>query len=286
VAQVSKLIRRQSSCVRRAGSYYTGCILLATPHLGTQTRRITSVSNRSRIVLCGGPADLGLAVAGRLPSVPLMRALDRTTRRWRSGLGGFNHVGCAPERDGMDLRHGGRRLGVSLVRITIDTREDSYEDALGVLRRAYGRHRVTRKDEESRGAVDSSEGGAVAKEAGIRSAPVGRKDASLRREPARGDGRPAAKRTSATRTAAADSLVSKSTGKRAAAKKGARGAPAGERPGAPRTRAAAGVAAANTAPRGASEAVRAWAQDQGMQVRARGRMPAKVIAAYLEAHPN
>ena len=30
------------------------------------------------------------------------------------------------------------------MRISIDTREDSYEDALGVLRRAYGRHRVAR----------------------------------------------------------------------------------------------------------------------------------------------
>ena len=38
------------------------------------------------------------------------------------------------------------------MRITIDTREDSYEDALGVLRRAYGRHRLPRKAEESRGA--------------------------------------------------------------------------------------------------------------------------------------
>jgi len=35
------------------------------------------------------------------------------------------------------------------MRITIDTREDSYEDALGVLRRAYGRHRLPRKAQES-----------------------------------------------------------------------------------------------------------------------------------------
>ena len=176
-------------------------------------------------------------------------------------------------------------MGVSLVRITIDTREDSYEDALGVLRRAYGRHRVARKTEESLRAVDSSEGGAVAKESGTRSASVGRKDASLRRGPARGGGRPAAKRTSATRAAAVESPVSKSAGKSANARKAARGAPTGGRSAAPRKRTAAGVAA-NTAPRGESEAVRAWAKDQGMQVRARGRMPANVIAAYLEAHPN
>ena len=171
------------------------------------------------------------------------------------------------------------------MRITIDTREDSYEDALGVLRRAYGRHRVTRKAEDSRGGGDSSEGGVVAKEAGMRSGSVGRTDASLRRGPAREGGRPAAKRTSATRAAAVESPVSKSTGKRAVGRNAVRGVPADGRPGAPRKRAAAGVAT-NTAPRGKSEAVRAWAQDQGMQVRARGRMPAKVIAAYLEAHPN
>jgi hypothetical protein len=171
------------------------------------------------------------------------------------------------------------------VRITIETREDSCQDALGVLRRAYGRHRVARKTEQTLGAVDSSQGGAGAKESGTRSAPVGRKDVSLRRGPARRGGRPAAKRTSATTAAAVEPSVSTSTAKSATARKAARGAPTGGRPGTPRKRTSAGVAA-NTSPRGESEAVRAWAQDQGMQVRARGRMPANVIAAYLEAHPN
>jgi hypothetical protein len=143
------------------------------------------------------------------------------------------------------------------VRITIDTREDSYEDALGVLRRAYGRHRVARKTGESPAAVNSS-----------------------------GGGRPGAKRTSAARATAVEAPVSKSTGKRAVGGgKAARTAPTRTRPGATRKRAAAGVAA-NTAPRGESEAVRAWARDQGMQVRSRGRMPAKVIAAYLAAHAD
>ncbi len=158
------------------------------------------------------------------------------------------------------------------MRITIDTREDSYEDALGVLRRAYGRHRVARKTESSRGALASSETGAVAEESDVQSASGRRKDARSRRGPAKGGGRPAAKRTSATRTSAVESSVSKSTGKGAAGGK------------APRKRSTG--AAANAAPRGESEAVRAWAKDQGMQVRARGRMPAKVIAAYLEAHPS
>ena len=60
-------------------------------------------------------------------------------------------------------------LGVSLMRITIDTREDSYQDALGVLRRAYGRHRLAPKTEESPAvgeAVDMSNGGALSEESG------------------------------------------------------------------------------------------------------------------------
>lgn len=163
-------------------------------------------------------------------------------------------------------------MGVSLVRITIDTREDSYQDALGVLRRAYGRHRVARKSDGSDGsteAADPSQSGASQQESGKASESDGRKDAGPKARATKGTKRPAAKRTSATRAAAVESSVAKSTAKRAPGRK----------------RAAPGVAA-NTAPRGESEAVRAWAQDQGMQVRARGRMPAKVIAAYLEAHAD
>ena len=192
-------------------------------------------------------------------------------------------------RDGMDLRRGGDRWGVSLMRITIDTREDSYEDALGVLRRAYGRHRLVRKPEELPAvpeAVDSSNGGGVAEEPDIPSASgAGGKDARLTKRPTKGARKPAAKRTSATRGAAVASPAPKSTGKRAPVKTAARSVPARGRRGAPRKRAPSGVAA-NTAPRGQSEAIRAWAQEQGMQVRARGRMPAKVIAAYLEAHTD
>jgi Lsr2 len=176
------------------------------------------------------------------------------------------------------------------MRITIDTREDSYEDALGVLRRAYGWHRLARTTEEPPAvpsAVDLSNGGAVPGEADDRSTSgAGRKDARLRKgRPMKGDRKAAAKRASATRAAAMGSPGPKPTGKRASVKKAARSAPGHGRAGAPRKHAPAGVAA-NTAPRGQSEAVRAWAKEQGMQVRARGRMPAQVIAAYLEAHSD
>ena len=179
-------------------------------------------------------------------------------------------------------------MGVSLMRITIDTGEDSYADALGVLRRAYRRHPLARQAEESSAvseAVDLSSGGAVAEESGKRAASgAGRGDPGLRKPSAKGTKKSAAKRTPATK-AATESPVSKSTVKRASGKKTARRALAPGRPGAPRKGSASGVAA-NAAPRGQSEAVRAWAKKQGMQVRNRGRMPAKVISAYLEAHAD
>src|SRR4029077_10849647 len=107
----------------------------------------------------------------------------------------------------------GRRLGVSLMRITIDTREDSYEDALGVLRRAYGRHRLERKAEESSAvpeAVDMSAGEGAAEESGSRSASgAGRGDAGSRRRSGKATKKSAARRTPASK-AAAESPVSKS----------------------------------------------------------------------------
>ncbi len=178
-------------------------------------------------------------------------------------------------------------MGVSLMRITIDTREDSYEDALGVLRRAYGRHRVARKTEESAAvpaAVALTSGDGMAEEPDSRSASgAGRGDVGLRKPSAKGIKKSAGKRSPATRGAAESPVSKKSTVKSASGKTGARSARANGRPGARRKRSASGHAV-NTAPRGQSEAVRAWAQEQGMQVRTRGRMPAKVISAYLEAH--
>jgi hypothetical protein len=164
------------------------------------------------------------------------------------------------------------------MRITIDTREDSYQDALGVLRRAYGRHRLARKTEEP--------SGGVAKESDNRSASAeGRNDTGVGQPLATRTKKSPTGRAAAARAAAVDSAAPRSTGKRAAGKT-ARSAPSAQvRPGTPRKRSASKVAT-NTAPRGQSEAVRAWAQKQGMQVSARGRMPGKVIAAYLEAHDD
>ena len=170
------------------------------------------------------------------------------------------------------------------MRITFDTREDSYEDALGVLRRAYGRHVVVRKKEESPGPsvqVESAHRGAAKKSTG-RSAP-GRsgKEAGLGKHSGNGSRKSVSERASAARAVVAESPASMPRANAARGKKAAvRSAPAGQgRREAPRQK-----IAANTAPPGRSEAIRSWARAQGMQVSARGRMPAKVIAAFLDAH--
>ena len=175
-------------------------------------------------------------------------------------------------------------MGRSLMRITFDTREDSYEDALGVLRRAYGRHVPVRKKEESPGPsaqVESTNRRAAKKSS--RQSATGRsgKEAGLRRRSADGSRKSVSEKAAATRAVVAESPASMATTKKAPGRKAvARGAsPTKGRLGAPRQK-----AAANTSPPGRSEAIRSWARAQGMQVSSRGRMPAQVIAAYLDTH--
>jgi hypothetical protein len=180
----------------------------------------------------------------------------------------------------------GSRLEGRPMQITIDTREDSFEDALGVLRRAYGRHRLARKTEASpavSAAVDVSGVGTSEESDDRPASESGRADARSRKPSATGTKRSAPPAQARATGAAAVSSASKSTPKRASGKTVSRNAPAQGRPGASRKRSATGLAA-NIAPRGQSEAVRAWAQEKGMRVSTRGRMPARVISAYMEAH--
>lgn len=170
------------------------------------------------------------------------------------------------------------------MRITFDTREDSYEDALGVLRRAYGRHVLVRKKEEPSGPsaqVESTHRGAAKKPSSRSAAGRSEKEAGLRKQAANGSRKSVSERAPATRAVVDVAPASMSTAKKVPGKKAAaRSAPTAQgRVGAPRQK-----VAANTAPPGRSEAIRSWARAQGMQVSARGRMPAKVIAAFLAAH--
>jgi len=77
------------------------------------------------------------------------------------------------------------------------------------------------------------------------------------------------KKAAVTKASVTKAAVSSSTTKRAPS----------SRPAASRN-----TVGSNTAPRGQADLVRAWARDQGMPVKAAGRMPAAVIAAYNQAH--
>ena len=187
-------------------------------------------------------------------------------------------------RGEMELRRRGREWGVSLVRITFDTREDSYEDALGVLRRAYGRHILVRKKEESSVPsvqVEPPRRGAATKSTSQSATGRSGKQAGPRTRSANGSRKRLSARASATGAVVREPPAPRSATNKTQAKKAvARSAPPAKgRPGASRQK-----PAANTAPPGQSEAIRAWARAQGMQVSARGRMPAKVITAFLDAH--
>jgi Lsr2 len=212
-------------------------------------------------------ADLEPCLPPAIPQTSFPIILDWTQRvvRWSRGVGG-------------------RTWGVSLMRITFDTREDSYEDALGVLRRAYGRHvQVRRKEESSVPSVqvEPPRRGAATKSTSQSATGRGGKQAEHRTSSANGSREPVSERASATRAVVRESPAARSTTKKAQGRKAvARSAP----PVKGRLGASQQQPAANTAPPGRSEAIRSWARAQGMQVSARGRMPAKVITAFLDAH--
>ena len=158
------------------------------------------------------------------------------------------------------------------MRVSFDTQQDTYEDALAVLRRAYGRRGPVRKqaDATPEGQADADE---VAESASDSAAAVKKASAS----------KATTSRVPATKKAAKKAATKKAATKKTATRK-VSSVPVAERPGrAPREVGATGTVT-NVAPPGQSEAVRAWAREQGMQVSDRGRMPALVIAAYEKAH--
>ena len=132
-------------------------------------------------------------------SSPVCACLAPAIRRISS-----DHLQLGASRDEMES---GRRVwGVSFMRITIDTREDSYEDALGVLRRAYGRHVLVRKKEESSGPsvrVESNKRGAAKKSS--RESTTGRSGREARKHPANGRRKSVSGKASATSGVVADS---------------------------------------------------------------------------------
>ena len=153
------------------------------------------------------------------------------------------------------------------MQITIDTRHDDYATALAVLRRAYGR--TSQRPGGQRDAKDAKQD--PAPERAEESAPIAT-GASRSSKRSAGSAAPTKRKTSRT---------TKSTAKRST--KGKRTV---ERLSDSATAATASGTAANVAPPGMSELIRAWALEEGITVSDRGRLPAHVITAYRDAHPQ
>lgn len=137
------------------------------------------------------------------------------------------------------------------MKVTVDTRHDSLEEALETVRAAFG------------SGGDSRTGGGPRE----RSRKVAGRTADTA-DQARSGGlgattRPAARRSPAKKTAAA--RTSQRNGKR----------PTSSVP-----------STSNIAPPGQADAIRAWARAQGMEVKQAGRLPAAVIRAYQESSPG
>lgn len=98
------------------------------------------------------------------------------------------------------------------MRIIFDTREDSYEDALGVLRRAYGRHVVVRKQEKSSAPsvqVEPTRRGAASKSNSQSATGRSGKQAGDRTRSANGSRRSVSQRASASGVGVKESRSSK-----------------------------------------------------------------------------
>ena len=168
------------------------------------------------------------------------------------------------------------------MRVSFDTQQDTYEDALAVLRRAYGRRGPVRKqvDATPEGHADADEVAESASDSAAKKASGSKPTTS--RVPAT---KKAATKKAPTKKTASKKTASKKTASKKTATRKASSVPVAKRPGrATRREVGATGMVTNVAPPGQSEAVRAWAREQGMQVSGRGRMPASVIAAYEKAH--
>jgi hypothetical protein len=157
------------------------------------------------------------------------------------------------------------------MKVTVDTRHDSLEEALATVHAAFGSGTT-----EPAAAPVVEE--AITSPSGLRSA----KRASGRGKAAKQSAEPTAKpvlaKKSTKRTSKAGSVakasVSGSAGKRAPAKK------TSVRNGTKSTKSINPTS--NVAPPGQADAIRAWARTQGMEVKQAGRLPAAVIQAYQE----
>ena len=135
------------------------------------------------------------------------------------------------------------------MKVTVDTRHDSLEEALATVRAAFGPGVSSANDgngrERSRKVAGTTPPAKRARSAG-------------RTTPRPATERPRAKNTTATRTSSRNARKSTSSMS----------------------------PTSNVAPPGQADAIRSWAKAQGMEVKQAGRLPAAVIQAYQESSRN
>jgi hypothetical protein len=137
------------------------------------------------------------------------------------------------------------------MKVTVDTRHDSLEEALATVRAAFGTSGDSRPV------------------AGPRETPrkVARSTADTANQARSGS------RRSVTRPAARRSAAKKTAAPRASQRNG-------------RKATSPLPSTSNIAPPGQADAIRAWARAHGMEVKRAGRLPAAVIRAYQESPPG
>jgi hypothetical protein len=188
------------------------------------------------------------------------------------------------------------------MQVTIDTRHDTLEEAVAVIQLAFGLKQDLRtaegtpeETEPARKAVRSGGKRGSARAARARNdvvaAPAVSEGLADQADAQEGVSAAAVEDTASKRTPASarTAPTKKAATKKVSVKPAtAKSAPASrsltKRAPASRSRASRNSVESNVAPLGQADVVRAWARDQGMQVKAAGRMPAAVIAAYHDAH--
>jgi DNA-binding protein HU-beta len=195
------------------------------------------------------------------------------------------------------------------MKVTVDTRHDSLEEALATVHAAFGSN-TTQSAPAVLATTPPAATGHIAKPARSRKAPGARpgtkkppaKRAATKTVPASAPARAAevsagpASRThvaapsaESSRQPAPAKKVAKSLSKAAAVRKASRSKSAQKKAPAENAAAHNGTKStrsmnptSNIAPRGQADTIRAWAKQRGMDVKQAGRLPAAVIQAYQE----
>jgi len=224
------------------------------------------------------------------------------------GWSRFDSCGC-------NICPGAREVQEPEMQITIDTRHDTLEEALAVIQLAFahrkdlraekgtvepagpvpvrgrkaGRSSGERDSRRTASAINDAVAAAATDDGAARQDAAGMGVSAVALQGpvpprARASARKAPTKTAESKGATQKAPTKNAPPKKAAVTKAAVSRSTTKRAPSSRPAASRNTVGSNTAPRGQADLVRAWARDQGMPVKAAGRMPAAVITAYNQAH--